>query len=145
LREHAETTEAAFGYLSDEADDAGIRTALEDALGLFPEDTLPMLDRQVRGYSWITVVSAGVADLLGGVDAMSKSQAFHEASGFLSGSLWLEASPDLIDYDAERQRRVFETLARAIPPGVPQRDRRARNRRLVYEDAAEVAGRSDNM
>lgn len=40
--------------------------------------------------------------------------------------MWLEAASDLAEYDVGRQRRVFETLAKVLPPGVPVRDRRAR-------------------
>jgi len=76
LPHHLEACEAGFGYLTDEADEAGYRTALEDALGLFPEDMLADLDRQIRGYSWITVVSPGVAEVVGGAEALSTSQAF---------------------------------------------------------------------
>jgi hypothetical protein len=78
LRGYAETTDAGFGYLSDEADFAGPRTALEISLGLFPEETLGRLDSQVRGYSWITVISPGVAKLLGDADAIERTQAFDE-------------------------------------------------------------------
>ena len=41
------------------------------------------------------------------------------------------------------ERHMFETLAEALTPGLPWRDRRARNRRLIYENAAEVAGRTE--
>ena len=58
--------------------------------------------------------------------------------------LWLEAAPDLPQYDEERQRRVFETLAKVLPPGLPVRDRRARNRRLIYENATEVSSRTES-
>jgi hypothetical protein len=139
LREPAETTETGFGYLSDEADFAGPRTALEISLGLFPEDTLGRLGSQVSGYSWITVTSPGVAELLGGAGAIERTQAFDAVVVLRSGALWLEAAPDLSQYDEERQRRVFETLAKVLPPGLPGRARRARNRRLVYADAAEFA------
>jgi hypothetical protein len=139
LREYAETTEAGFGYLSDEADFAGPRTALEISLGLFREDTLGRLGSQVRGYSCITVISPGVAELLGGAGAIERTQAFDEVVVLRSGALWLEAAPDLSQYDEERRRRVFETLATVLPPGLPGRDRRARKRRLVYADAAEFA------
>jgi hypothetical protein len=145
LREYSDRTAAGYGYLSDEADFAGPRTGLETSLGLFPEDTLGRLDTQLRGYSWITVVSAGVAEVLGGAEALTKTQAFDEVAVLRSGALWLEAAPDLPQYDGERQRRVFETLAKVLPPGIPGRDRRARNRRLLYEDAAETLGRGPAM
>jgi hypothetical protein len=141
LREHAEACEAGFGYLTDEADEAGYRTALEDALGLFPEDMLADLDRQIRGYSWITVVSPGVAEVVGGAEALSTSQAFHEISPLPGRAVWLQATEDLAEYGAEQQRRVFDALAKALPPGLPQRDRRARDRRLVYEEPAQASGR----
>ncbi|QNE21788.1 hypothetical protein F1D05_32545 [Kribbella qitaiheensis] len=144
LREQAELTVAGFGYLSDEADYEGPRTALEGALGLFPEETLGLLDTQLRGYSWITVVSPGVADALGGAEAITKTQAFDEVAVLRSGALWLEAAPDLAEYDMGRQHRVFEALAKVLPRGLPGRDRRARNRRLVYENAAEVAGGTES-
>ena len=143
LRQNAARTEAAFGYLSDEADYAGPRTALEAALGLFPEETLGLLDRQLRGYSWITVAPPGVVDLLGGAEALVKSGAFREVVSLSSGSVWLRAADDLPDYDGDRQRMVFETLAKALPPGQPRRDRRAHHRRLVYEDAAEYSAGVD--
>jgi hypothetical protein len=142
LRDHAEPTVAGFAYLSDEADFAGPRTALELSLGLFPEETLGQLDTQLRGYSWITVVSPGVAEVLGGAEAVTKTQAFDEVAVLRSGALWLEAAPDLPQYDGERQRGVFETLAKVLPPGLPVRDRRAWNRRLIYENATEVASRT---
>jgi hypothetical protein len=138
LRDHAERAAVGFGYLSDEADFSGPRTALEASLGLFPEETIGLLDRQLRGYSWITVVSAGVAERLGGPESIMRSGAFDLVAPLPSGAAWLEAAPDLSEYGPDRQRHVFEALAKALPPGMPRRDRRARNRRLVYLDAAEA-------
>lgn len=133
-----------FGYLSDEADFSGSRTALEAALNLDPEETVGLLDTQLGGYSWITVVSSGVADLLGGVEGITQSGAFHQVAGLRSGAVWLETASDLPEYDMDRQRRVFESLAKVLPPGKPRRDRRARDRRLVSRDTAElVSGSGD--
>lgn len=65
-------------------------------------------------------------------------------SPYCGAGPWLEAAPDLPQYDGERQRRVFETLAKVLPPGLPVRDRRARNRRLIYENATEVSSRTES-
>jgi hypothetical protein len=121
---------------------ADTQTALEISLGLDPEETVGLLDTQLRGYSWITVVSPGVAGLLGGIEEITQSGAFHRVAGLRSGAVWLEAAPDLSEYDADRQRRVFEALAKVLPPGMPRRDRLARGSRLIYQDAAEVAAGS---
>lgn len=90
------------------------------------------------------MVSPGVAEVLGRAEAVTKTHAFDEVAVLRCGALWLEAAPDLPQYDGERQRRVFETLAKVLPPGLPVRDRRARNRRLIYENATEVSSRTES-
>jgi hypothetical protein len=62
-----------FGFLADDAIEAGTRTPLEARRTTFPVDTLPLADSQVRGYSWVTVTSAGVLQRLGGVEAGTKT------------------------------------------------------------------------
>jgi hypothetical protein len=123
---------AVFGFLADDTSGAGTRTPLEASRATFPEDTLPLSDSQVRGYSWLTVTSAGVLQRLGGINAVRTSGAFANAVELPSGGAVLQATPRLSEYEGQAVRRVFEALAPVLPTDTPWPD--AFNRfKLVYE------------
>ena len=60
--DQAERQPAVFGYLADDFYAAGTRTPLEARTQRFPEQTLPLSDSELRGYSWVTVASPGNHD-----------------------------------------------------------------------------------
>ncbi|MER8231483.1 hypothetical protein [Streptomyces sp. NPDC094049] len=108
-----------FGCLTDDIETTTYRTALEASLGLFPDETLPEHDTVLRGYSWITVCSPGVAHRLGGADALRASGAFTDVTGLADGGLLLRATDDMRTYTADRIAEVFQQVRAVLPPGKP--------------------------
>jgi hypothetical protein len=128
----AERWPPVFGFLADDVIGAGTRTPLEAMLATFPDETLPLADSQVRGYSWVTVTSAGVLQRLGGVEAVRAGGAFADASVLPSGGAVLQATPRLSEYEGDAVRRVFEALGPVLPEKAPWPDDFDRFK-LIYE------------
>jgi hypothetical protein len=140
LKRQSALVDPVYGYIADDVNPSSGRTSLETTLGLLDFDTLPRSAEQLRGYSWITVCSPGVAEILGGVKVLRESGAFHAVEPTQSGAVILQATPDIRDYTGERVDVVFRTLAPALPRGLPFSDHyEGQSHRLVYQDAAEVS------
>ncbi|MGH3189092.1 MAG: hypothetical protein ACRDOL_17845 [Streptosporangiaceae bacterium] len=90
----------------------------------------------LRGYSWVTVVAAELAERLGGAEKLRASGAFYEV-GELGSSLWLRATPAINDFNGERVRRVFDALAPVLLPGVAQFENNESFRIVEGVDAAD--------
>jgi hypothetical protein len=101
----------------------------------FPQETLQLTDSEVRGYSWITVVSPGVLDRLGGVEAVRAGDSFYEVARPPSGGAILQATERLSGYDANAVRNVFEALAPVLPSKAPWPDEFDRFK-LIYQSPA---------
>ncbi len=74
----------------------------------------------LHGYSWVTVVGAGLARRLGGADALAATGAFHEVSKLPDGAVWLRATPAINNFTGERIRMVFEALAPVLLTGTAE-------------------------
>jgi hypothetical protein len=109
---------ACYAHVTDDPSLFG-GTALEDATRHEPQDTIPRCHEVLRGYSWVTVCAAGIAERLGGVAALTTSGAFDEVTALDGGQVFLRATPSLQEYEGEKLRRVFETLAPVLLPGRP--------------------------
>ena len=107
-----------FGHVSHylEADPI---TALERGLNLRADVTLRASNKYIRGYSWVTVISSEIAELLGGVDRLDESGAFSIIRECNSGAIWLQATRRWAEYDMASVRRVFDALRSVIYPGLP--------------------------
>lgn len=136
LEEQAELVEPVFGHIADDVRSI-IRTALENALGLMDDETLPVATETLRGYGWVTVVPARIAQRLGGAEALRASGAFHRVTECSNGALVLQATEHMSQYEGDRLFQVFRALAPALPPGKPSLDRNIGAARLIYEDAAD--------
>ena len=108
-----------FGCLTDDVETTTQRTALEASLGLFQDETVPELDTTLRGYSWTTVCSPGVASRLGGPAALSTSGAFATVTELTDGGLVLQATEDFHGYTPDRITMVYRQLRAVLPPGEP--------------------------
>jgi hypothetical protein len=128
----AEQWPPVFGFLADDVISAGLRTPLENAMGTFPEDMLPLADSHVRGYSWVTVTSPGVLRRLGGADVVRRGKAFADMIELPSGGAVLQATPRLSEYEGDAVRRVFEALSPVLPEDRPWPDPFDRFK-LIYE------------
>ncbi|MEV6272931.1 hypothetical protein AB0L64_37580 [Kribbella sp. NPDC051936] len=122
-----------FGFVADDAFDAGAtRTPLEVRTQRFPTQTLRITDSEVRGYSWITVVSPGIVDRLDGVETLRASGAFSDVTPLPAGGAVLQATPRLSLYEGDAVRRVFVALGPVLPDKAPWPDEFALFK-LIYE------------
>lgn len=137
LREMAERVDPSFGHLCDDAPPD--RTALDTVIPRGGRIRSMTLGRELlRGYSWVTVCPAELAQRLGGAPALAATGAFAVVHQLPHGGVWLQATPDFASYDEWAVRKVFKALAPVLPAGKPQRDPfDDRPRRLVWEDAAD--------
>jgi hypothetical protein len=119
LREQAVAAGADYGHVTDDATSAG--TALERAvLGVSADPpNIPRGRTVLRGYSWVTIVAAPLADRLGGAAALAASGAFAEVSPLPNGQVLLRATASLDDYRGAAVRRVFGVLAPVLLRGRP--------------------------
>lgn len=144
VRAQAAATGAQYGHVSDDATSHG--TALERAvLGVTAEPPdIPRVRVVLRGYSWVTIVAAPLAERLGGAAALTASGAFSHVGGLPDGQVFLQATPDLAEYEGVAIRRVFGVLAPILRPGRPDPEAVSggRARLVLDQDAADVAGRA---
>ena len=138
LRTWAARIGAPYGHVTDDPEIMG-GTALEDATGLRPEDTVPRCHELLRGYSWVTVCAAEPAARLGGAPSLRESGAFAEVGELPGGPVFLRATTLVQEYSGEALRGVFRTLAPVLLPGRPHPGSNATRRgRLVPDvDAAD--------
>ena len=137
VRELVGQVDTSFGHICDDAAMGG-PTALDNAVRRGDNITSITEGQEVlRGYSWVTVVPAGLVQRLGGAEAMRASEAFTVVDELPSGGLWLQATPHFADYDPAAVRRVFRALAPVLPAGQPKPNRFDEGpRRLIWDDAA---------
>ncbi|TCO12831.1 hypothetical protein EV652_1282 [Kribbella steppae] len=134
LYSYVEQWPPAFGYLADDSIAAGAtRTPLEARTQTFPTDTLPQTDSFLRGYSWITVTSAQVAERAGGIGALQRTGAFARIAELPTGGLVLQATPLMSEYGGSAVRRVFEALRAVLPDQTPIPDPMIPFFKLIYE------------
>ena len=79
------------------------------------------VERELQGYSWVTLIPASAAARLGGAAALTGSGAFWRADELPTGGVLVQATERMGDYDLAAARRMWEVLAPALPPGVPAR------------------------
>ncbi|MEV0570081.1 hypothetical protein [Dactylosporangium sp. NPDC050588] len=125
LQEVAAVSDPAYGEVTLELDgNYGVESLLERSLAGLDSKTraairhIPPRER-LKGYSWITVIPAEVADRLGGAASLRASGAFHEVVALPAGGVWAQATGRLADYDHAAARRVFDVLRSVLPPGWP--------------------------
>ncbi|MEU6381900.1 hypothetical protein [Streptomyces sp. NPDC046909] len=104
-------------------------TELERFLRFEPSDPIlntPQWRSKLRGYSWLMVVSADVAHMLGGVDTLRRSLVFHSISVLPNGSLLLQATPTFEEFRGAAVRNVQRLMRDVLvtgefrkPPPVP--------------------------
>ncbi|MFE0648475.1 hypothetical protein ACFVZH_07800 [Streptomyces sp. NPDC059534] len=94
--------------------------------GRVPSINTPLWRTRLRGYSWLSVISADIAQALGGRPALEASAAFHEIEPLPNGSLLLLATPRFPDYRGDAVIAVKRALRDALiegelrlPPPVP--------------------------
>ncbi|MEE1770331.1 hypothetical protein PUR34_19875 [Streptomyces sp. JV185] len=106
-----------YGCIADDIEVATGRSAFEVALGVFPYETVPTLNHELRGYSWVTVCSPGVALRLGGQEGAEDAGAFSAVTPLSGGGLLLQATEDMRAYGPERVRAVYDALRPVLPAG----------------------------
>ncbi|WP_406359487.1 DUF3396 domain-containing protein [Streptomyces sp. NBC_00715] len=99
---------------------AGGRTELERYIrgpARVPERNTPNWRDRLRGYSWVTVVSADVAQRLGGSDALRETAAFYFVSDLPNGAVLLQATRWYGEYRGERVEAVNRVLREVLIEG----------------------------
>lgn len=71
----------------------------------------------LRGYSWLMVVPAGIAEHLGGREGLTDTDAFSALSSLPNGSLLLQATPTFQQYDNEAVRAVHRAVREVLVQG----------------------------
>ena len=112
VRDWVSEIPASFAHIDDKGN--FLRTSDEAPFGRYAWDTVPHSEERLRGSSWVTVVPAGLAETLGGGDALVTSGAFVEVTPVAGGSLFLRATPTIDDYDLTAAARAFSALAPAL-------------------------------
>ncbi|TCO44076.1 hypothetical protein EV646_111269 [Kribbella antiqua] len=138
VRDFAELTEASFANIA--SDNSSNQTALETYLPRLQELGLMESPSVVRGYSWVTLVTANAVPRLGGVDGLESSGAFVEVAELQYGAALLRATRFFEEYKDSAVERVFRALAPVLPAGVPRRLSYGglKQPQLIYKDAADA-------
>jgi hypothetical protein len=129
----------AFGYVTTDNRFPG-HTDLDLVLRRKSLHSLRESRARLRGYAWVTVCPAQLAERLGGVEGLSASGAFTHVVPLRAGGVLLQASDTLASYDEQAMRRVFRALAPVLPVGDPRPDPGHPHARVVYENAGDYAG-----
>lgn len=95
------------------------RTRLDVALGRSAEESIARAREVLRGFSWLTLCPAGLANKLGGPDALRGTGAFAKVTALPGGAVVLQATDSIVDYGPAETYRVYWALARVLPKGVP--------------------------
>ncbi|RZB17239.1 hypothetical protein StrepF001_21000 [Streptomyces sp. F001] len=82
-----------------------------------PTVNTPRWRSELRGYSWLMVISADVAVRLGGADALRESQAFHSVIALPNGSLLLQATPTFREYRGPAVANVYRAVRDVLVTG----------------------------
>lgn len=126
---------------------SGGRTELESYLRgpvRVPSRNTPNWREQLRGYSWLTVVSGDIVRRLGGVDTLRESGAFSSISEFPNGSSLLQATPWFHEYRDERVGAVHRALRAMLIEGEFRRPAPAPGRpsthMVLFDEAGSPGG-----
>lgn len=82
-----------------------------------PTLNTPRWRSELRGYSWLMVISADVAVRLGGADSLRDSQAFHSVIALPNGSLLLQATPTFREYRGPAVENVYRAVRDVLVTG----------------------------
>ncbi|MEU5094894.1 hypothetical protein [Streptomyces sp. NPDC020996] len=82
-----------------------------------PISNTPRWRSQLRGYSWLMVISSDIAHLLGGVETLRDSRAFHSISTLPNGSLLLQATPTFREYRGPAVEKVYDAVRKVLVTG----------------------------
>lgn len=122
MRSVAEDCNPSFGAVS-YAYNIG-ETALELTLGppwVLRKKSIPASRTYLRGYDWLTICAQELGDRLAGLQGLRAGGSFHTAEKLASGGYWLLATPRHEEYDEDATRRVWQSVAPVLRPGVPKR------------------------
>lgn len=115
------------------------RSALEEGLALIADETIATSRTVLRGYSWLTVLSAEQTEVLGGAEALRASGAFFSVTPLPAGGVLLRATEQYEQYGFEAAERIFPVLAPVLPAGEPRRRSADQGDHfLSYQDASTV-------
>jgi hypothetical protein len=113
---------AVFGHVSYRH--AGEMTELERFLKGYegdPTSNTPRWRSRLRGYSWLMVVPAEIADVLGGADTLRASGAFYCVTVLPNESLLLQATPTFREYRGVTVANVHRVVQDVLISGESRR------------------------
>jgi hypothetical protein len=113
-------------------------TSLDMALDRVFIDSIEESAKFLRGYGWITLCPAVLADRLGGAAGLEASGAFVAVRSLPSGDVLLLATATPQEFDQAALRRVWSAVAPALPPGQPKLTTGYEHNEVILEDAADV-------
>ncbi|WP_132168463.1 hypothetical protein [Kribbella antibiotica] len=127
----------AFGRVATDGN-VGLQTSLDAALNRNVIVSMLQSSQYLRGYSWITVCPAALAERLGGAVALVASGAWARVVELSSGDMVLQATEEPAEFDDAALRRVWAALASVLPPGTPEKVLGSEYYQVILEDAATV-------
>lgn len=82
-----------------------------------PTANTPRWRSHLRGYSWLMVVPAEIVGMLGGVDTLRASGAFHSVAVLPNGALLLQATPTFRGYRGVAVAKVHRVVRDVLISG----------------------------
>jgi hypothetical protein len=116
----------------------GHTTSFDAAIGRNHLVSFRQSSEYLRGYSWITLCPAVLADRLGGAAGLRASGAFAEVRQFGSGDVLVLATLTPQEFDQAALRRVWVALAPVLPAGLPKLPIHEKHLDVVFEDVADL-------
>ena len=113
IAEVAGVAEPVFGYLGGFPQFGS--TELDVSLHRLPDDSVAQGRELLRGFSWLTMVPAALAERLGGSAGLRSSGAFVRVDELPDGAVLLVATDTPAEYDDAAVHRVFNALAPVLP------------------------------
>ncbi|MFK4088500.1 hypothetical protein ACI2LF_30585 [Kribbella sp. NPDC020789] len=113
-------------------------TSLDMALGRTFIDSIEESRKFLRGYGWITLCPAVLAERLGGVAGLEASEAFVAVRQLQSGDVLLQATATPQEFDEDALCLAWIALAPVLKPGKPEVSLGYERNEVILEDAASL-------
>jgi hypothetical protein len=137
VRRASENLNPVFGRV--EFDSAHTKTNLDVALRRKVEKSVLGARNTLRGYAWLTIISAEGVEKLGGASNLESRAASLRVFPLSRGGVLLQAAPTVKGFDDAAMEECFRVVAPILPPGLPSVHYAFPDVRFVTRDAADAS------